>query len=163
MNRFLRTTALLGLLALLGDTLLAPLLTFGHIGPDFSLIAVAILALAEGAFAGTVGGFVLGLVIDTASPDRLGLSSLSKSLAGFAAGRARARFNFGIPAVEGTTVAILALGHDALHLLVLSWTGRGAFLEPLFTAALPSALYTGLVAIPLIRAADLLGLLNRDD
>ncbi|MDO9694890.1 MAG: rod shape-determining protein MreD [Candidatus Latescibacteria bacterium] len=163
MSHFLRTTLALGLLALLGDTVLAPLMTFGGIGPDFSLIAVAILALAEGAFAGTVGGFVLGLVIDTASPDRLGLSSLAKSLAGFAAGRARARFNFGIPAVEGTTVAILALAHDALHLLVLSWTGRSAFIEPLFTVALPSAVITGLVAIPLLRAADLLGLLNRDD
>lgn len=163
MSRFLRTTLVLGLMALLGDTLLAPLLTFGHVRPDFSLIAVVILALAEGAFAGTVGGFALGLIIDTASPDRLGLSSLAKSLAGFAAGRARARFNFGIPAVEGTTVAILALGHDALHLLVLSWTGRSTFFEPLFTVALPSAVFTGLVAIPLIRAADLLGLLNRDD
>jgi hypothetical protein len=60
-------------------------------------------------------------------------------------------------------VAILALGHDALHLLVLSWTGRSAFIEPLFTVALPSAVITGLAAIPLLRAADLLGLLNRDD
>lgn len=163
MTRFVRTTLLLSVLALAGQTLIAPLLTFGGVGPDFALIALVILALSEGAFAGTLGGFVMGLVMDSATPNLLGLNALCKSLTGWGAGRARERLVFGLPLVEGSTVALAALGHDTLFLVVESWTARSPFFRPLFTSVLPSALVTGLVAIPLVRAADLLGLLRRDD
>ena len=76
MNRFVLTTLRLGLLALLGETLVAPLLAIGGVRPDFALISLAILAFAEGVFAATLGGFVLGLVMDAAVPNLLGLHAL---------------------------------------------------------------------------------------
>ena len=163
MNRFLRTTVTLAVLALVGNGVLAPLLALGVIKPDFSLIALAILALAEGAFAGTIGGFVLGLVADTSIPNLLGLNALCKSLAGYAVGRSRTRLVIGLPLVEGSVVTLMALGHDLLYLIGESWLSGGALFRPFFTEVVPSALYTGLVSVPLLRLADMLRLLRRDD
>lgn len=163
MSRFLSTTLKLGLMALIGETLLRPLLTFGGISPDFALISLVILAFAEGAYAGTLYGFVLGLIMDSAVPNLLGLHALCKTLTGFGVGRFRERMVPGMVLVEGLVVTTAALGHGLLYLLVESWSLRTPFFEPFFLEVLPSALYTGLVAVPLIRLADMLGLLRRDD
>ena len=163
MNRFLRTTVILAIIALVGDVVLAPLLSLGAIAPDFGLIALAILALGEGAFAGTVGGFVMGLIVDTAVPNLLGLNALCKSLVGFVVGRARSRLVVGLPLVEGSMVAVMTLAHDLLFLIVRSWFAGGAFFRPLITEVLPGAVYTGLIALPLIRLADWLGLMRREE
>jgi rod shape-determining protein MreD len=162
-NHFLRTTVSLAALALVGDVFVAPLLSLGAIAPDFGLIALAILALGEGAFAGTVGGFALGLVADTAVPNLLGLGAFCKALAGYLVGRSRTRLVVGLPVVEGSLVALMALGHDVLYLLGQSWFSGGAFFRPMITVVVPSALYTGLVAVPLFRLADGLGLLRREE
>ncbi len=163
MIRFLRMTLSLAILALAGNVLVAPLLALGAIAPDFSLIALVILALSEGAFAGTLGGFALGLVADSAIPNLLGLNAFCKSLAGFLVGRARSRLVIGMPLVEGSLVALMALGHDVLYLIGQSWFAEGAFFRPLITVVVPSALYTGLVSVPLIRLADALRLLRREE
>jgi rod shape-determining protein MreD len=163
MNRFLRTTLLLATMALAGNVLLAPIIAFGPIAPDFGLIALAILALGEGAFAGTVGGFVLGLVADTAIPNLLGLNALCKSLAGYLVGRARSRLVVGLPLVEASVVTLMALGHDLLYLVGQSLLSQGPFFRPLFTEVVPSALYTGLLSLPMIRLADILHLLRREE
>ncbi len=163
MSRFVITTFRLALLALLGETFIAPLLAMGDVRPDFALISLAILAMAEGPFAGTLGGFVLGLIMDSSVPNLLGLHALTKSLAGFGIGRFRDRLVPGLWLVEGVTVAVAALLHDGVYLAVESWSLRTAFFRPLFLEILPSALYTGLVAVPLLRIADLLGMMRRDD
>lgn len=163
MSRFLRTTLILAVLALAGNVLLAPLMAVGEIAPDFVLIALVILALGEGAFAGTLGGFALGLVSDTAIPNLLGLNAFCKALAGYLVGRSRSRLVIGLPLVEGSLVAATALGHDVLYLIGQSWLSEGAFFRPLFTVVVPSALYTGLVSVPLIRMADFLRLLRREE
>ena len=163
MSRFLRTTLSLVVLALAGNVLVAPLLSLGAIAPDFSLIALAILALGEGALAGTLGGFALGLVADTAIPNLLGLNAFCKSLAGFLVGRSRSRLVIGLPLVEGSLVTVMALGHDVIYLIGQSLFSEGAFFRPLITVVVPSALYTGLVSVPLIRLADFLRMLQREE
>ncbi len=50
-----------------------------------------------------------------------------------------------------------------MFLLVQSRMESDAFLLPLFTQALPTAVYTALVGVPLIRLADFLGILRRED
>jgi len=37
------------------------------------------------------------------------------------------------------------------------------FLAPLFTQAIPAAIYSGLVGIPVIRFAELMGILAQED
>ena len=68
-----------------------------------------------------------------------------------------------MPLYEGGLLAIAVFAHDALYLLLAGFLGQGAFFRPLFLTALPSAVFTGLVGIPLIRLADLLGILRGED
>jgi rod shape-determining protein MreD len=160
---FLRTTVCWILLAFVGETVLAPLLAIGNVAPNFTIIALVILALAEGSFAACLGGFVMGLVQDLAAPTLLGLHALCKSGLGYTVGRLRGHLVYGMPIVEGLVVAVAVLGHDTLYLLVQSRLSSDDFLLPLVTVVLPGALYSGLVGIPLLRLADLLGILQRTD
>ena len=163
MRRFIRTTLLWLIVAFVGDTLVAPLIAIGGIAPDFSVIALVVLALAEGSGAGSLGGFALGLVQDLAHPNLLGLHALCKTLLGFSIGRLRGHLVYGLPLIEGLMVSLAVLAHDGLFLLVQSRLSDDAFLSPLLTEALPVALYSGIVGIPLIRMADMLGILRRED
>lgn len=163
MRVFIRTTLAWLLVAFLGDAVIAPVIAIAGIAPDFTIIAVIILALAEGPTAGVLGGFCVGLVQDLAVPNLLGLHALCKTLLGAAVGRLHGRLVYGMPVIEGLLVLIACFAHDTLFLLVQSRMESDAFLSPLFTQALPTAVYTALVGIPLIRLADLLGILRRED
>jgi len=55
--------------------------------PDLVLVLLVVLALLRGPVFGAVAGFWVGLVLDTAAFDTLGLSSLLLTLAGYFAGR----------------------------------------------------------------------------
>jgi rod shape-determining protein MreD len=155
-----RTTASWMLLAFVGDTFVAPLISIGGIEPDFTVIALVILALAEGSLAGTLGGFVIGLVQDLATPNLLGLRALCKTLLGYGVGRLRGRIVYGMPVVEGVVVALSALSHDTLYMLVESGLSADTFLQDWLLEAVPVALYSGVVGIPLLRLADFLGILR---
>jgi len=163
MRYFLRTTLLWILTAYLGETLIAPLITIGGVAPDFSVIAVFMLALAAGTVPATVGGFLTGLAQDLADPTLLGLRALCKSCLGFGLGKLRGRLVHGVPLVEGAVVAVAVLAHDVVYLLVQSNMVDEAFLLPLLTKSLPAAVYSGVVAVPLLRLAELLGVLAPED
>lgn len=163
MRDFVRTTLSWMLLAFVGETLLAPLLRIGGVEPDFTIIALVILALAEGSFAGTAGGFTMGLIQDLATPNLLGLHALSKTLLGFAVGRLRGRLVYGMPVVEGLVIALAALSHDTLYLLVQSRLNSDEFLRPLVLGVIPGAFYSGLIGVPLLRLADAMGILRPAD
>lgn len=163
MRFFVRASLMWLLVAFVGETMISPVIDIGGIGPDFSIIALVILALATGPAPPTAGGFLLGLVQDLAHPNLLGLRALCKCLLGFGLGRLRGRLVYGVPLVEGTVVFLSVLAHDFVFLLVESRLTDEAFLVPLFTRTLPVAVYSGLVGIPLLRLADLLGILRQED
>ena len=163
MKTFFRTTAAWVLLAIVGEYLFAPALTIHGIAPDFTIIAIVILAMARGVQAGSVGGFCLGLVQDLAVPTMLGLHALCKTLLGYGVGRTRGRLVYGLVPVEGALVLASALGHDTLFMLIQSRQESEVFLGSWFTEAVPTAFYTALVGVPLIRLADLVGILRRED
>jgi rod shape-determining protein MreD len=127
------------------------------------VIAVVILALAEGSTPGVLGGFLVGLIQDLAVPNLLGLHALCKTLLGSTVGRLHGRLVYGMPVVEGALLLVASLGHDTLFLLVQSSMESDAFLVPLISQALPTALYTAVVGVPLLRLADYLGILRRED
>ncbi len=163
MRTFVRTTITWVVVAFVGDTILGPLIDIKGVAPDFSVIALVILALATGAGPATVGGFMLGLVQDLSNPSLLGLQALCKSGLGFAVGSLRGRLVYGVPLVEGLVVAIAVFAHDFLFLLVQSNLADEQFLLPLFTRTISVAIYSGLVGIPLIRLAEYLGILQQED
>ena len=163
MRTFVRTTITWVFLAFVGDTMLGPLIDIRGVAPDFSVMALVVLALATGAGPATVGGFLLGLVQDLSNPSLLGLQALIKSGLGFGVGSLRGRLVYGVPLVEGLVVAIAVFAHDFVFLLVQSTLSDEPFLLPLFTRTIPAAVYSGLVGIPVIRLAELLGILRQED
>ena len=163
MRSFIRTTLIWMLLAFVGDTMISPLMSIKGIAPDFSIIALVILALAAGPGAGSVGGFVIGLVQDLSNPAVLGLHALCKCTLGFSLGSLRSRLVHGMPVVEGVVVAIAVILHDLVFLLVQSRLTDDGFLRPFLTQSLPVAVYTGLVGVLVIGLADMLGILGKED
>jgi rod shape-determining protein MreD len=159
----LRTLLWCALVAFVGEVLIAPAIAIFGVAPDFAVIALLMLALAQGALGGCIGGCLLGLVQDLASPHLLGLNALCKTFVGYASGRVRGHLLFGLPVVEASLVAVAVLAHDALYLLVESRFGFAAFFRPFLLHALPSALYSGLAGLPLLRLAARLGVLGRDE
>jgi rod shape-determining protein MreD len=160
---FLRTTVLWIAVAFVGDTIVGPLLAIGGIAPDFSVIALVLLALAAGAVPATVGGFILGLVQDLANPSLLGLNALCKTVLGSGLGRLRSRLVYGMPVVEGLVVLLAVLVHDTVFLLFQSRLSDDAFLMPLVTQSLPVAVYSGVVGMAVIRLASAFGLFAGED
>ena len=59
---------------------------FGGV-PDLLLVTLVAVALLRGTIVGAGGGFFAGLLVDTASLGRLGLTSLVLTLAGYWIGR----------------------------------------------------------------------------
>lgn len=57
-----------------------------NITPDLVLIAIVFISISEGKIFGSITGFLAGFVIDLVSGTFLGLTALSYSVAGFAAG-----------------------------------------------------------------------------
>lgn len=163
MRDFLRTTLVFFLVAFLGDVLVAPLIDIKGISPDFSVIALIILALSAGAGPATFGGFVVGLIQDLSQPSLLGVHAMCKSGVGFGVGKLRGRLVHGVPVVEGTMIALAVLGHDFVYLLFQNRLIDESFLIPLLTRSLPVALYSGIVGVPILRLVELVGLLRQED
>jgi rod shape-determining protein MreD len=160
---FVRTTLVFFLVAFLGEIVVAPVITIRGVAPDFAVIALIILALSAGAGPATVGGFVLGLIQDLSQPALLGLHALCKSAVGYWVGSLRGRLVHGVPVVEATMVALAVLVHDLVYLLFQSRLVDESFLTPLLTRVIPSAVYSGLVGVPVLRLAEWLGLLGQED
>ncbi len=163
MSRLLRTLLWCAFVAFAGQLLLAPAIAILGVAPDFTLIALLTLAIAEGALFGCAGGFLIGLVQDLAIPHLLGLGALCKTLVGYGGGRTRDHLQFGMPVVQGAVVVLAALVHDTLYLAVASGFGGADFFASFFRHALPGALYSGVVGVPLLLLAARVGVLGRDD
>ncbi|MHB8078709.1 MAG: rod shape-determining protein MreD [Candidatus Krumholzibacteriia bacterium] len=163
MSQTTRTVLFVLAVAFIGEVGLAPLLSFAGITPDFAVIAIVVLALARGAFAATLGGLALGLIQDLACPQLLGLHALAQTIVGYSCGRLRGMLLYGHPAVEGTLVALASLVHQTIYLLGESGFGLGSFLRPFLLQALPGALFTGLLGVPLLRLAARLRILDPEE
>lgn len=142
----------LSVFLLLVHLLVVPYIVVVHVVPDIILIFVIYLAIRDGQVAGTIAGFLLGLVVDLLGGEGsvLGLSALVKSITGFVAGysfsEARTFQTLGgyrFPVIVGAC----ALLHNVMYFLIyLQGSGIG-FGEAIVVYAVPAALYTVLVSI----------------
>ena len=163
MRQFVRTTLLWFLVAFIGDALVAPVVDIAGRAPDFTIIALVLLALSTGPLPATIGGFAIGLVQDLANPPLLGLRALCKCTLGFGLGRLRGRLVHGVVVVDAVMIVLAVLLHDFVYLLVQSNLTQDRFLVPLLTQSLPVAAYSALVGVPLLRLAEVLGVLRPED
>ena len=81
-----KAAALLFLAAIMQVSIFAQVHIFGGV-PDVLLVMLVAVALLRGAIVGAAGGFFAGLLVDTASLGRLGLTSLVLTIAGYWIGR----------------------------------------------------------------------------
>jgi rod shape-determining protein MreD len=163
MRQNLRLVLLCLVIAFVGGTMVGPLISIAGVGPDFPIIALVILALAAGSGPASAGGFLLGLVQDLSNPTLLGAQALCKTALGFGLGRLRGRLVRGMPLVEATVIALSVVAHDLVFLMIRINLSDQSSLLSLLTVTLPSALYSGLVGIPLLRIAEYLGVLGQED
>jgi rod shape-determining protein MreD len=145
--------AALGIVAAILQVAFFSKVTFLGSSPDVLLVVVIALGLLGGSVAGAVGGFSLGLLVDSLLLQTLGASSLALLAVGYLAGRYRE--SFGRPTREATVLlagALTLLGVTALaaiqvmlgvesnvsHLII-----RDAILKSLMAMALVLPIYIG--------------------
>jgi len=118
--------------------------------PDLLLIVLVHVALLRGPTAGSILGFLTGLLLDLSAPQTLGAAALSRSVVGFAIGRVPESVERG-SVITGTAAVFAAvILNDILHLATVAVTARGSFPSTLLSVALPAALYTTVAAPPVL-------------
>lgn len=142
----------LSLALLLLHLMIVPYLTLANVVPDIILIFVIYLAIREGRVPATIAGFCLGLLLDLLGGESsvLGLSALTKSVTGFAAGYSYS---------EGRAIQTLgsyrflmvvgagSLLHNALYFTIYLQGTSVSFFDAFFLHAVPGALYNVLITV----------------
>jgi rod shape-determining protein MreD len=150
MIEYVKYFALLLVLIIIQKTLIWLIaVTNYQITPDIVLIGLVFLGIRSGKIAGSIGGFVCGLILDLLSFTFLGLMGLSKAVAGFVSGY----FN-NENKVETYTrgyafvmiVFFCSLVNNLIYFGVYFQGSPLTFSELLFRYVLPTAVYTGLIS-----------------
>jgi rod shape-determining protein MreD len=119
--------------------------------PDLLLAIVVYVSLLKGPVAGTIAGFVLGVLQDAQSHHSLGLNAASKALIGYAASHTWE----GLDKESAYTQMAVIFGAGLLHNLVfyILYSGSQVGMVPglMIKAGVPGALYTA-VAAPVLMA-----------
>jgi len=133
------------LVALLIQILFGPWLTIREIRPDFLLILVLYVGRTRGKIGGQVFGFTIGLIADMIGLGSfVGLSALTKTIAGFGAGLLKNR-NHRLNPVLFYGFEVLLIGLHYTIFYMVNFKGIEISSQLLFLHyILPSILYTGL-------------------
>jgi rod shape-determining protein MreD len=144
------TYAGIGILIIIVQVLISPLLSIAGVSPDCLLIFLVWITLREGQFAGEIAAFVLGLVLDVTSSNILGVHAISKTAACFCIGyffdRERREQNIrNWPFLLLTLLA--AVINNALYYFLITRGTTMSFAEFVFRYGAVGALYTVFIAI----------------
>ena len=91
-------------------------------------------------------GFFLGLLQDLLVPQTLGMNALAKAVVGWQVGKISRQLAVEGPLLYLGLVAAAVLAHDFIYLLCFTRLDLGRFFVMFFTHAIPTAIYTGIVA-----------------
>ncbi len=146
---YARYVLILIVLVIVQKTLI-PFISLVGVTPDVLLIFVVLIALREGQIAGTVFGFIVGFMIDIVSGDFLGLSALTKTIAGFTAGYFYNEMNplqtLGTYAFF-IVVAVAAIVHNIIHFAFLFQGLPVSITEVIFKFIIGSTVYTVFISL----------------
>lgn len=135
---------LLFLLCAVLQTTLCHTLAIRGARPDLILLFTVWVAMKEGAFAGTIIGFLSGLFFDVYAPQNLGSGALANCVIGFLTGLLDERTLKIDPRYRVVIILLAALLHDAIVTLRLHEAAT-LVSAPFLLHVLPAALYTTLV------------------
>ncbi|MFQ5822455.1 MAG: rod shape-determining protein MreD [bacterium] len=123
------------------------LFSIKEITPDLILILVIIVAIQKGRVWGVVAGCIAGVIIDIFGTGIIGLSSLTKSVAGYIAGffgSERIERSF---SVDFGLLFLSLLVHDILYFSILSIGTSFSIWKTLLIYVLPTSFYTLILAL----------------
>jgi rod shape-determining protein MreD len=130
---------------------LRPRLWSARVSPDFLLIALVFFAMRAGPGAGTIAGFVVGVVNDALTPAAFGAGALAHTVVGYLAAWGRAVFFADNLLVNAAFVAVALWVRD-LILLLASGTSQGRLLVELTLNSPLQALSTAVFALLVLAA-----------
>ena len=137
----------LAVAVLLVHTTIVPFIAIGDVVPDLPLLLVISIAIRRGQIPGTLAGFFIGLTLDLLSGGDgvMGLSALTKTVAGFLAGYFYNE-NKTFQTLGGSQFPVIVLLAGAMHnvlYFVIFLQGSGfSWLWILLRYGLPALLYT---------------------
>ena len=113
---------------------------------DLAIFILVYIGLTRGPAQGAVFGFVIGLLLDIFTPEKLGLGALIKSLVGFTVGNFKDRLFLESPYSKGVIVFLSVLLNDLFYLPLAGGVTPFTF-QTILYYSLPSALYSSVVGI----------------
>lgn len=113
---------------------------------DLAIFVLVYVGLSRGPAQGAIFGFLIGLLLDILTPERLGLGALIKSLVGFTVGNFKDRLFLESPYSKGAIVFLGVLLNDLFYLPLSGGVTPFTF-QTILYYSLPSALYTSVVGI----------------
>lgn len=128
------------------QTLGADLVSIGLIRPDLVIVIIVWLTLTRDLSWGVAFGFGAGILLDSLSPQFLGLGAFLKVLAAVAVFLISHRVRTESLVIRIGLVAGVVIAHDVLYFLVVYSFDPQLELNTLLNIIIPSALYTSLVA-----------------
>jgi rod shape-determining protein MreD len=144
----------LGLIIL--QTTFVTFMSVFNIIPDVMLIWIVYIAITQGQIPATVYGFGIGLTLDLISGQFLGLSALSKTLAGFLAGYFYQESKIDVTLSNYRfliIVGVIALVHNIVYFLIFTQGSEVGIVTAIFRFGIFSMLYTTVLAfIPMFAA-----------
>ncbi|MCL2654648.1 MAG: rod shape-determining protein MreD [Coriobacteriia bacterium] len=136
------------LLAFLLQVAVGPSIAIMSVRPNFLLVVTIIMALVNGPVEGTLVGFSAGILLDLLGTGAFGPAALVMCVVGYLAGVLHERIF-----AQGWLLPVLVLAvssflYELFYLVVILLLGqRMSFFSALFTKAIPTVLYTTLVAV----------------
>lgn len=131
------------------QTTIAPVITVLGAKPDIALVAVICVALLKGPAWGAAAGFAIGLLVDVALVQTMGISSFLMTLGGYFSGRYAE--NLDLSSWFPTTFIVFAasLVVKMMFALMMYLIGVEAALSfVMFRIVLPTAVINALLATP---------------
>ncbi len=142
--------ALITLALITLQTTIIPFTSIAHIIPDILLIWIVYIAITRGQIPATIFGFAIGLVMDLLSGEFLGLSALTKTIAGFLSG-----YFYNENKIEMTLgnyqflifVAIMSFVHNVIYFVIFTQGSDVGFFTAIFRFGMFSTIYTTSLAL----------------
>jgi rod shape-determining protein MreD len=150
----LKAAALLFVAAILQVSIFSQVHVLGGV-PDLLLVTLVAVGLLRGSVVGAAGGFFAGLLVDTATLGKLGLTSLVLTLAGYWIGRYGETTGRDRGHAPFTSIAVVTVLYAFGLLIVHFVLGERAPAGPLLRGLLPS------IALNLVLTAPVYALVRR--
>jgi rod shape-determining protein MreD len=146
------TLSALSLLVLLIQTTIVPHIAIATIVPDLLLIWIVYLAITRGQVTAMTAGFFLGVLLDVVSggDTMLGLSALTKSVAGFLAGYwySDNKIEQNLSGIQFPLLLIaVSLVHNLLYFLIFLQGSDISWNVAILQYGIPATVYTAALAM----------------